>query len=58
MKEDLRWIVISIPMVRYEELKEKAKLYDELIKATSSYWDTSPEEYQARCDNAREEQTD
>ena len=56
MNEDLNWIVISIPMVRYNELKEKAHKYDELIKATSSYWDSSPEEYQARCDEAREEQ--
>lgn len=54
MREDLRWITITIPMVRYEELKEKAHKYDELIKATSSY-DDNPEDYQMRCDEAREE---
>ncbi len=56
MKEDLNWIVISIPMIRYNELKAKAHKYDELIKATSSYWDTCADDYQARCDEAREEQ--
>lgn len=31
MEEDLRWITISIPLIKYEELKEKAHKYDELM---------------------------